>query len=123
MNIATGSTGITGTITATVAFPNWPSGYTLKYARANGTGGYTTLFTTTAGKTAYVLAITAVGTANSQVIIANDASTPIFDLGFPANGGQNINGGGQPLAIVASNTTLKFNAVATSTVSAIYIEA
>lgn len=101
---------ISGGITQT--FPTPGTTQTLYCTdRIQGTGALQTLFTTTAGKTAYVTSIIAFASASTSAnIYKNDGTTVLCQMGIDAANGSCVwSGGGSPLFSVAASQALKAN--------------
>jgi len=114
---------ITGAVSTSSSFPQPATSQTLKTALVNGNGASdVTLFTATAGKTAYVTLISHRGGAASNMQLKNHAGTVICNLMVLINDTKILNNGGYPMFIVNGGETLKITTHASNDVFCSYFE-
>jgi len=93
-----------------------------KYAQGACNGASKTAATVTAGKTAYVIAVTVDGSANDAVQLETSAGAGILRLRFLANTGLVISNP-VPIAVYQAGENIKIEGAATSIYGIVYYEA
>lgn len=123
-SFSSGLTSITGnvSVSTTSAIVTPSATQTIVRAFAAGTGALQTIYTVTAGKTAYLFACQWSGTAaDSPVVYLSDGSTIVAAAKIAANSTHSFQPA-IPIAAYAGGTAVKCFAAATSTTLLILIE-